>query len=205
MMRNNTHDNSEKFPDFPVSGKDAPTACVITIFISLYFIVLVFFVVISSMTVFESEKVKAVTGSIKNTFASAGEISFESRFLKLFHNFADSEVSRVPEHNSDKLYLSFVPGFLITDNNTKISPRYRETLSRLYQFLQSLPAKEKYQTEIVLIYPKAELLSDSIAKVSFLAQEFQKQGLNAITTGVSSGKEYRLFIMLSRESSPEEE
>ncbi|MBR2865149.1 MAG: hypothetical protein IKD08_00620 [Alphaproteobacteria bacterium] len=205
MMKNRKDNITAILPHYPADKDEAQMPSSTTLFVSLYFIVLVFFIVLSSMTVFAPAKVSAVTSSVKNAFGTEKSQTFSNRFLTMFHNIEPLNENISPEKSSDKLYLSFAPGLLFAKSNQMISPRYRETFSRLYQFLTEAEKNDNFTTEISISYPSPELMNDSISKAAFLAEDFQKHGIKSVSSGVVLGKEYRLFIIISRSPSVKEE
>ena len=168
-----------------------------TLFISLYFIVLVFFIVLSSLTVFVPDKVRAVKASIKETFSPVSFTDLSDRFINLFQE----EIALRKEGNKDirsnLFYLSFSPDRLFSSKGEKINFRYKPTLEKLYNFLKEDQNIDSLQIELKLIYPSSDFMDDSLSKVSFLAEEFRKQGI-AVSCSIIKGKEYRLLIIISQ-------
>ena len=202
--------------------RDSPRNPLLVQVLSLYLLLLAFFVVLNTISRVEEARLKAVSGSLNETFSAIGlpadkslritsnegEILADAAFLERLGSLIKTElaIAEVTETSLGRtLEVLVSPNALYIVGQAAIAPEHRQLIDDIAKAVRAPPRDLRYDIEILLgSEPGNEL---AVARAAYLARVFaaagvQKRSLLAgLERGGSGDLKLRFHVRPSRESS----
>lgn len=191
----------------------------LTLFLSLYLLVLAFFILLNSMASLESIRSKAVIQSLSNTFASAGPGGRDDPFVA---NFGDLQAAREFQTQVARVFQTAIPATrvevlrpgrlmqvqfpadtLFLPDSSALRPGQFPLLDRIVAAMSAPPAGMFYEIEFGIgsIAPAAGVLpigeTPEVARAGAFAREIIGRGAapDSIMVGTALGDPGRVTML----------
>lgn len=191
----------------------------LTLFLSVYLLVLAFFILLDSMSSFEDVKSKAVMHSLSSTFTDTGTAGPSDPFVS---NFGDAQTAREFQAVIAEVFQAAIPAArarvlepgrllqidalvdeLFLPDQPVVRPGQTALLDRIVAAISAPPAGWRYEVELTLPslalaggrLPIGETLQAS--RGGAFAREMLQRGAppEVVTVGIESGDPLRLRIL----------
>jgi len=185
--------------------RDAPRNPLLVQVLSLYLLLLAFFVVLNTISRVEEARLKAVSGSLNETFAAVGlpadetlritsnegEILQDAAFLKRLGSLIKTElaIAEVSELSLGRtLEVVVSTSALYVADQAAIAPEHRQLIDDVAKAVRTPPRDLRYDVEILLgSDPGNEL---AVSRAAYLADVFAAAGVQkrSLLAGLERGR-----------------
>lgn len=191
--------------------RDDPRKPILLQVLSLYLLLLAFFVVLNSISSVEEARSRAVGGSLNETFASTGTPSAfsrrlisrlgdtpgQARVLSRLGDLVKTEISlaRAEQVRHGRLLEITMPaGAMFASARAAIDPSRRRLIERIVKILRNTPRGVRYDVDILVSAGATRDLSSR--RAAFLANVFVGSGAPslAVISGTEQGTDGKLLL-----------
>ena len=192
--------------------RDAPRNPLLIQVLSLYLLLLAFFVVLNTISHVETARAKAVSGSLNETFAadgnpnrktvklvsSQGNVLTDAKFLSRVGNLIKTELgfAKIEEVQPGRLMaVSLSADSLFVAGQEAINPLYRPMIDRVAQALKNPSPGIRYDVDILVGSAAADNLA--LGRSAYLANVFAAAGSPArsIAAGIEQDSPGNLRLL----------
>lgn len=200
-------------PRVPVTGKATPT-----LFLSIYLLLLAFFILLNSISTFQEVRSRAVMDSLSSTFATllpariqdplvsqVGEVletrSFQDKMARLFQTAIPATEVKIVQPG--RLMLLVMPvDALFLPGKAELRPGRRPLLDRAVAAMAGPPAGLRYTAELTIGTPRPEAallpIGETLetARLGAFAREMVARGCDpaALTVAMEHGDTRRIRL-----------